>query len=691
MANAKRDDNLVPTLIGVSSVDGITPTLVYVNPTTNRMLVSLGTATPGGSDTQVQFNDASTLAGDAGFTYNKTTDTVTLAGNLQCEDLLLEDSDASHYLTITTTSNLTAARTLTLVPGDAARTLTISGDATISQDYSSTGNPQFATIELGAATDTTLARSGAGDMTIEGNAVYRVGGTDVAISDGGTGTSTGAMTLVSGAARTIQIGQNGTTVGDQLTISAGRALLGGTDLAGGTLVLAGGVGTGSAGSYISFQVSKAGASGTADRAVFQAVTIDGSGTSHYPRGTGAGDTGEIRFLELAANGSNYVGFKAPDTLAGNVVWTLPVADAGVSGYVLSSNAAGVLSWVSPIPTTITVANEATDTTCFPLFVTAATGDLGPKTNAGLAFNSNTGILTATGFSGPLTGDVTGNVSGTAATVTGAAQAAITSLGTLTTLTVDDITINGNTISSAGASSLAITPTAGQAILLDATISVDAGVVTGATSITSTTFVGALTGTASGNLTSGGALGTPSSGTGTNITGIPAANILAGSFGAGAYVISTSLQAATIELGHATDTTISRSAAGVIAVEGVVIPSISSTNTLTNKRITPRATTEASSATPTINTDNTDIHTITALAANITSFTTNLSGTPTEGQKLIIRIIDNGTARTIAWGASFAARGVALPTTTVLSKYLYVGFIWNTVTSTWDCIASSQEA
>lgn len=44
-------------------------------------------------------------------------------------------------------------------------------------------------IELGHASDTTLARSGAGDITIEGNAVYRAGGTDVALADGGTGAS----------------------------------------------------------------------------------------------------------------------------------------------------------------------------------------------------------------------------------------------------------------------------------------------------------------------------------------------------------------------------------------------------------------------------------------------------------------------------------------------------------------------
>jgi len=70
------------------------------------------------------------------------------------------------------------------------------------------------------------------------------------------------------------------------------------------------------------------------------------------------------------------------------------------------------------PTDITVADESSDTTCFPLFVTAATGDLGPKTGSNLAFNSSSGLLTATGFSGPLTGNVTGNASGSSGSCTG---------------------------------------------------------------------------------------------------------------------------------------------------------------------------------------------------------------------------------------------------------------------------------
>jgi len=77
---------------------------------------------------------------------------------------------------------------------------------------------------------------------------------------------------------------------------------------------------------------------------------------------------------------------------------------------------------SYVPTTITVADESTDTTCFPLFVTAATGDLGPKTASGLTFNSNTDVLSGT-FAGALTGNVTGNASGSSGSCTGNAATA----------------------------------------------------------------------------------------------------------------------------------------------------------------------------------------------------------------------------------------------------------------------------
>ena len=117
---------------------------------------------------------------------------------------------------------------------------------------------------------------------------------------------------------------------------------------------------------------------------------------------------------------------------------------------------------------------------------------------------------------------------------------------------------------------------------------------------------------------------------------------------------------------------------------------SDTQTLTNKRFTRRVTTITSSATPTINTDNCDCVTITALGEAITSMTTNLSGTPTNFQSLIFRILDDGTGRAITWGASFQAMGVALPTTTTASKVLTVGFLYDSVDEKWGCVGSVEE-
>ena len=86
----------------------------------------------------------------------------------------------------------------------------------------------------------------------------------------------------------------------------------------------------------------------------------------------------------------------------------------------------------------------------------------------------------------------------AGTLSNVTQTNIERVGTLTELTVDQTTINGSTISSTGSNPLNLVPANNQAVIIDGTINIDAGVVTGATSITSTAFVGALTGSVTGN-------------------------------------------------------------------------------------------------------------------------------------------------------------------------------------------------
>ncbi len=120
--------------------------------------------------------------------------------------------------------------------------------------------------------------------------------------------------------------------------------------------------------------------------------------------------------------------------------------------------------------------------------------------------------------------------------------------------------------------------------------------------------------------------------------------------------------------------------------------LTSTQTLTNKRITARVNTaNAPGATPTINVDSYDQINFTGINAAITSLSSGISGTPTDAQQIILRFKDDGTARSITWGSSWRAVGVTLPTTTVVSKTLYVGAVYNNTDSKWDAIAVAQES
>lgn len=97
-------------------------------------------------------------------------------------------------------------------------------------------------------------------------------------------------------------------------------------------------------------------------------------------------------------------------------------------------------------------------------------------------------------------------------------------------------------------------------------------------------------------------------------------------------------------------------------------------------------TSAATVTPTF--DN-DMVKVTAQAAGLTL--ANPTGTPIPGLGMVIRIKDNGTARSIAYGTQYRAIGVTLPTTTVISKTLYLAMIYNADDTKWDVLAVGQEA
>ena len=140
-------------------------------------------------------------------------------------------------------------------------------------------------------------------------------------------------------------------------------------------------------------------------------------------------TGKLIFVPDATINSEVVSGSAGTIVAaleGNADTATTLATARTIGGTSFDGSAAI------VPATITVA-DTTDTTTFVGLWESATGDLPPKTDAGLTYNAGTGTLTATAFVGPITGNVTGNASGTAATVTGGTQASITSAANLATV------------------------------------------------------------------------------------------------------------------------------------------------------------------------------------------------------------------------------------------------------------------
>lgn len=100
-----------------------------------------------------------------------------------------------------------------------------------------------------------------------------------------------------------------------------------------------------------------------------------------------------------------------------------------------------------------------------------------------------------------------------------------------------------------------------------------------------------------------------------------------------------------------------------------------------------ATTTATSVTPDVSAYNQ--YAYTALAAGLTINAP--IGTPLDGDKLTLRIVDNATSQTLTWNATYKVIGTVLPTATVASKTLYVGCIYNASLACWDVTAVAREA
>mgnify|MGYP003117160349 FL=1 len=241
-----------------------------------------------------------------------------------------------------------------------------------------------------------------------------------------------------------------------------------------------------------------------------AVTGNASTATALATGRTIGMTGDVTWTSASFDGSgNVTGTSAIGTgvIVNADINTSAAIDATkIHDGTISNTEFGYLNNVSSniqtqldgkasstyVPTTITVADESSDTTCFPLFTTAATGDLGPKTASGLTFNSSTDVLSGT-FAGNITGNVTGNTSGSSGSCTGNSA---TATALETARNIGGVSFDGTAnIDLPGVNTAGNQNTSGSAASLSATLAVASG----GTNITSYTTGDIIYASASGTL------------------------------------------------------------------------------------------------------------------------------------------------------------------------------------------------
>lgn len=228
-----------------------------------------------------------------------------------------------------------------------------------------------------------------------------------------------------------------------------------------------------------------------------------------------------------------------------------------------------------------------------------------------------------------------------------------------------------------------------------------------------TALGVNTGSAGAVVLFDGALGTPSSGTVTNLTGTASININ-GTVGAttpttGVFTTLVAGSTTSLLLGtagsavgnigfrNATSGTITLApVAGALGTVTLTLPAatdtvavLAATQTFTNKRITPRVLSASSYTTDTgssINGDTQDMFIVTAQTGALKF--NNPTGTPTDGQKLILTVASSAaSARALTWDTLYGATTVALPTTTAATTAtLSIGFIYSSSKTLWQCVA-----
>ena len=150
---------------------------------------------------------------------------------------------------------------------------------------------------------------------------------------------------------------------------------------------------------------------------------DQNTTGNAATATSATASDTVKTVSDATNASFFLTFVSDNN--GSATAEALKTDAGIQ-YNPSTDTLSVTNitaTVDGVSSSINVADESSDTTCFPVFVTSASGNLAAKSGTNLSFNSSSGALTATSFT-----DENGNAMTTAASALSDATAISVALG-----------------------------------------------------------------------------------------------------------------------------------------------------------------------------------------------------------------------------------------------------------------------
>jgi hypothetical protein len=341
------------TIAGNLTVNGTTTTVNSTTLTVDDKNIELGSVATPTDSTANGGGITLKAATDKTINWYSSTDAWTFSQDINLNESKVYKIQNQTVLSATTLGSNVVNSSLTAVGTLATGTWNAT---TIGTAYGGTGQTTYTDGQLliGNSTGNTLDKA---TLTAGSNVTITNGGGSIEIASANTEYTAGDGLDLTGTEFSADLKANGGLViqSTELAVDLGASSITGT------LGIADG-GTGQTASFSDGELLIGKTDGTLAKATLTAgsgatitnadgaITIAAAGTG-LPTGGGTltGDLtlsnqADLRFGEATANGSNFVAFQAPATIASDITWTLPSADAAISGYALVSDAAGTLSW-----------------------------------------------------------------------------------------------------------------------------------------------------------------------------------------------------------------------------------------------------------------------------------------------------------------------------------------------------------